>query len=337
MSSSTSSSNVHRLFGGAVILLIGVLLIEPVLQRFVRARTGNWTFLLQTLYRERLERAKRCDVLVVGDSTARAAIDPEQLERLSGLSAMNLGFVANAGVAADYYWLLEYLKKRDPPKVLVLGHMFTGPFSEFSPRVYMDYFLSFPESLRLFEAGWLSPMQAVEATLKSALPSYQHQAYIKAVLLPRLTFNQEVQNAQNKAQKTARARWARRSFMHYEGALQRPPKPPKSSEPSSEPISDVNLFYLGRLLDALPSDTRVFWLPGPLDETVVQERRWPQLKALSAQLQAQTGGRVELLVSRPIGVPTAGLADAIHANALGAKVATASVAEALVAKGVGSK
>ncbi len=334
MSSSTSSSSVHPLLGGAVILLICILLMEPALQRFVCARSGNWTLILQTLYRERLERAEEgCDVLFVGDSTARAALDPKQLERLSGLSAMNLGFVANAGVAADYYWLLEYLKKRDPPKVLVLGHMFTGPFPKFSPRVYMDYFLSLPESLLLFEAGWLSPMQAVEATLKSALPSYQHQAYIKAVLLPRLTFNQEVQNGQEKAQQTARARWARRSFMPYKGALLRPPMPPEGSEP----ISEVNLFYLGRLLNVLPPDTRVFWLPGPLDETVVKGRRWPQLKALSAQLQAQTGGRVELLVSRPIGVPTAGLADAIHANALGAKVATASVAAALIAKGVGSR
>lgn len=62
------------------------------------------------------------DIVFLGDSTVKNAIDPELFYQLTGVKAMNLGLTGNLVSYGDYAILKKYLKNHRPPKVIVVWH-----------------------------------------------------------------------------------------------------------------------------------------------------------------------------------------------------------------------
>jgi hypothetical protein len=60
------------------------------------------------------------DVVFVGDSTCRTGLDPERFERLTGLSAYNLGSLRGIGAAGFVITAKAYLLHHPKPRALVL-------------------------------------------------------------------------------------------------------------------------------------------------------------------------------------------------------------------------
>jgi hypothetical protein len=68
-----------------------------------------------------LKSTEYSDVLFLGDSTCRCSIDPIEFQRLSGLSAYNLGSMGGLGMDGYGLILQAYLKHHPSPRAVVLA------------------------------------------------------------------------------------------------------------------------------------------------------------------------------------------------------------------------
>jgi hypothetical protein len=67
-----------------------------------------------------LSSSEKNDIVFLGDSACRAAIDPARFERLTRLRAYNLGIVADLGPEVRLDLAQAYLSKHPPPRLMVL-------------------------------------------------------------------------------------------------------------------------------------------------------------------------------------------------------------------------
>lgn len=72
------------------------------------------------------------DVLILGDSVALFGINPEVIERETGLSAVNLALNGRWIYYHDIWTLEYYLNKFDAPKAIIWGHAYEVPSLRFN-------------------------------------------------------------------------------------------------------------------------------------------------------------------------------------------------------------
>lgn len=315
MSSSTSSS--RGLVVGALTFLVSAGVLEHVIDRFTGSASTNETFLLYRTHVERIDEAPDVDVLFLGDSSVRASIDPQRFEQLTGRRALNLGFVSNAGIIGDLYFLDAHLRRHAAPSVVVLGHAPGGVIEDFPTKLYLDFFARPESAIAHLDSGDLSWTAASDALLRSASRAYRHRDYVASAARPWLLLDFDAGEAAHA--KNAAFLEARRTlgFFPADGAFA------GGAVAEGFTLSAPHRRALEALRARLPATTRCLWSFGP---------RVGDAPFDVARVRAALPEGIELLFERPPVLDERAMADAVHANALGAEIVTASVARALNAR-----
>ncbi len=288
--------------------------LEHLLDELAGSASTNDTFLLHRAHLAQLEASGPIDVLFLGDSSVRASIDPKRFEALTERPALNLGFVSNAGLVGDLYFLDAYLARHGPPAVVVLGHVPWGTMEGFPTDLYLDFFVSPTSAVEHVRAGDLAWLDGVDAGLRSVSRAYRHRAYVAGAARPWLLFDfdgADAARAENSAFLAARAELG---YFPAEGAFRGDPRAPEFR------MDAAHRRALDAIRARLPATTEVYWLIGPAPEATSFD---------AAPVRAALPDGVTLLFDRPTPLGRARMADAIHATADGAAVMTASVARAL--------
>lgn len=269
-SSSTSSSerplwiDVGLVVGGVLALIV---LAEPFFSWFAAKYIKNTEY---QLFRYQLERAAEpppADLVFLGDSVLRSSVVPSIIEAATGASALNLGLVANAGAMSDYYVFAKYLEHHAAPKAVVVIHSLHAWPEDFHRELFALHFATPVEAVRVWSAGLVGPLDAVDFELQCALGSYRYRQYLKTSLLSSVFVGLDYYPAV--AAEVEAFHRARRELGYYpdesKGNL---PAEGWSVDPSyARPfkLSSSNAYYLDRLLGlAEERKVPVYFTDGPL-------------------------------------------------------------------------
>ncbi|MFC1587916.1 hypothetical protein ACFL54_06385 [Planctomycetota bacterium] len=185
--SSISSSEPNRKARHSVYCLILFALItglmEPWLYGFARTYYTDDTFLLCHWLKERVGlESVSADIVFIGDSTLRSAVNPAVVEKHSGHAAINLGTVASSGLMDDYYLLRSYVVKHGAPKAVVMMHGFPAWDKNLQRDLYNLYYSSPAETAVLLNESQLGLMEAADSLAQNCLLSYRYKPYLRSAM-----------------------------------------------------------------------------------------------------------------------------------------------------------
>lgn len=141
---------------------------------YLRKFTPNLGFwLIDNKWNLLLDLDHSVDVLILGDSTANQGMVPEVIEQKLGLSALNLGTVANLTFLNDVWMLKDYLAQHDPPRAVVIMHSYQMWQREISRRAMSIIpFLRLPNWSETLDPSPMGLIDLVEERTLYLIPAY---------------------------------------------------------------------------------------------------------------------------------------------------------------------
>jgi len=246
----------NKLPKAAVLFFILFLMTEYCIYKFVPDYITNPT---EVKLQDKINIAKKAgfknDILILGDSSAGAAINANMLQARTGLACFNFSLVGDALIVGDYFIFKDYLLANGDPKYIILMNVYDIWHRDIVNEALLSNFWSdimknFLNIVVLSDNYKLASTNIANA-ISQLLPSQIYRFEIKRSLesMPNINLSRRKKETYALEQKLLKDRGSAILLESDEGSVRKDSSEHEKFVDSNKfKVSKINQHYLDRLL-----------------------------------------------------------------------------------------